>query len=147
MREIPLCRNPLLLRRTLLGPLHAKTNRKPKTITNPLDGVKVSWVHSVLTFEGYATPADPDSRASSVTLSTIPHWNMERRVVIISVLAVVRAATAALVLGLIAIADLTLNFRSEGRFAKAVVLQANVHRLQQVTTWGIFNNNNNNWSE
>ena len=63
---------------------------------------------------------------------------MERRVGHSSVLAIIRAATAALVLGLIAIADLTLNLRSEVRFAKVVVLQANVHRLQQVTTWGIF---------
>ena len=47
---------------------------------------------------------------------------MERREGLSSVLAVVRVATAALVLGLLAIAKLTLDFRSEVRSAQVVIL-------------------------
>ena len=46
---------------------------------------------------------------------------MERREGLSSVLAVVRVATAALVLGLLAIAKLTLDFRSEVRSAQVVI--------------------------
>ena len=47
---------------------------------------------------------------------------MERRVGHSSVLAIIRAATAALVLGVLAIANLTLDFRSEVRSAQVVIL-------------------------